>query len=329
MPKVKVTKIKVGDCVGTPGDHKVRTVWGRVDKVKHDGSLVLIASRDWATESSKKYGDGFGHYTARASESLLVSDTKCKRPTLGRRRCWRPTRSSASSRRAARRSARSTSSASLATRSTRSPTACRGSWRSAWPPTRPRSAGLEAAGSARVEPARRARRRTGTVQLPVVNFLDERLPQRFWDKVTPCPMSGCWLWVAGWTGAQKAPSTCRGDYGVFRWHGDVVNTHILSYEVFVGVVPDGMQVDHKCRVRCCCRPDHLEAVTQRVNVLRGVGASAVHARKVTCPKGHPYDSVRVRRDGTVCRFCWTCRDEKMQAASERWHARRRLTQPSM
>lgn len=85
MAKVKVTKIKVGDCVGTPGDRKVRTVWGRVDKIRRDPPIINFASRDWASPSAKQYGDGFGYYTARATESLQVNDKKCSRQ-LGRSR---------------------------------------------------------------------------------------------------------------------------------------------------------------------------------------------------------------------------------------------------
>ena len=62
-----------------------------------------------------------------------------------------------------------------------------------------------------------------------------------------------------------------------------------------------MTLDHLCRNRACVRVDHLELVTNKVNVLRGVGACAVHARKDACPKGHLYDAVYGQRLCTVCK----------------------------
>jgi hypothetical protein len=72
ISKIKVERIKVGDTIGTPGDRKVRTLWGRVDKIEKTDGLVILCSREWATESNRKYGDGFGCYTARNGESLKV-----------------------------------------------------------------------------------------------------------------------------------------------------------------------------------------------------------------------------------------------------------------
>ncbi|MBT2412652.1 HNH endonuclease [Streptomyces sp. ISL-12] len=66
-----------------------------------------------------------------------------------------------------------------------------------------------------------------------------------------------------WTG-----STDQG-YGRLRFRGRLVRAHRFSYELNVGPIPDGHQVDHLCRTPSCVRPDHLEAVTQRENVLRG------------------------------------------------------------
>jgi hypothetical protein len=72
MPKVKVEKIKVGDYVCTPGDRKTRWVCGEVHKIELDDGAISLGSRDWATESSKKYGSGIGYYTALPGESLMV-----------------------------------------------------------------------------------------------------------------------------------------------------------------------------------------------------------------------------------------------------------------
>jgi len=70
--KIDVTKIRVGDLIGTPGDRKVRTVWGRVARIEKSKTIITFCSPDWATESSRKYGSGEGCYTARRGEKLSV-----------------------------------------------------------------------------------------------------------------------------------------------------------------------------------------------------------------------------------------------------------------
>lgn len=90
---------------------------------------------------------------------------------------------------------------------------------------------------------------------------DARLPQRFWDKVRLEP-SGCWLWTA---------NTNRG-YGNFTVAGKTRKAHRISYQTFVGAIPDGLALDHLCRVRACVNPSHLEPVTWAENVRRGDAA---------------------------------------------------------
>jgi hypothetical protein len=77
----------------------------------------------------------------------------------------------------------------------------------------------------------------------------------FWAKVDKTET--CWLW----TGAML------NGYGKF-WAGKTVFAHRWSYERFIGPIPKGLHLDHLCRVPACVRPDHLEAVTNRENVLR-------------------------------------------------------------
>src|SRR3990167_4576388 len=74
------------------------------------------------------------------------------------------------------------------------------------------------------------------------------------------PNTGCWLWMG----------SCSGGYAKISTRGGrpPASVHVLMYENAVGPVPDGLELDHKCRVRCCVNPGHLEPVTRRVNVLR-------------------------------------------------------------
>lgn len=132
---------------------------------------------------------------------------------------------------------------------------------------------------------------------------DERLPDRFWNKVTENEDTGCWEW----TGARN-----KGGYSRFNWptRTDSVYGHRLAYETLVGPIADGLHIDHLCRVRHCVNPAHMEAVTCRVNLLRGDAPCAKHAVKTHCPRGHAYEGENLRlyrnRKGSVLRMCREC-----------------------
>lgn len=99
------------------------------------------------------------------------------------------------------------------------------------------------------------------------------------------------------------------------------HSHRFAYELLVGPVPEGMQLDHLCRNRWCCNPEHLELVTPRENTLRGVGPSAVNAVKTHCKNGHEFTPENTRVDQrTGERGCWTCR----RAISAAWNAKQSL-----
>lgn len=95
---------------------------------------------------------------------------------------------------------------------------------------------------------------------------------------------GCWVWQksrnnAGygqmWTGS-RSDGTRK-----FR------QVHIVSYETFVGAIPEGMVLDHLCRVPACANPEHLEAVTQNENLDRGRSARANTVQRTRVPsRGH-------------------------------------------
>ena len=105
-----------------------------------------------------------------------------------------------------------------------------------------------------------------------------------------------------WHGAIAANG-----YGRITFRGVDTTVHRAAYELANGPIPVGLQVDHLCRNRACWRPSHLEAVTQRENLLRGEGATGTNARKTECVHGHPFDDAntyRNKKDGTrQCRAC--------------------------
>jgi len=102
-----------------------------------------------------------------------------------------------------------------------------------------------------------------------VDYGDERLPQRFWDKVYPCPVTGCWHWGAAFHASNRAKSN---RYGKFSFEGRFRSSHILTGTLKFGPQPSSREFDHLCRVTLCCNPAHLEPVTHLVNVRRGVRA---------------------------------------------------------
>lgn len=96
-------------------------------------------------------------------------------------------------------------------------------------------------------------------------------------------------------------------YGTFAIMSKKVPAHRISYLEFVGEIPEGLVLDHLCRNRRCVNPNHLEAVTQQVNLMRGQTMNVLNKDKTHCPKGHEYtdDNTYVRKNGW--RDCKTCK----------------------
>jgi hypothetical protein len=122
------------------------------------------------------------------------------------------------------------------------------------------------------------------------------IPNRFWSKVWPCPNTGCWHW------GGTIHHTGYGSY----WYGyRSVLPHRYIYEVIHGPLPPVMKVDHICRNKSCVNPAHLDAVTQRENIIRGMAPASVNAAKTHCIHGHPFagDNLIVRCYGSHPRRC--------------------------
>lgn len=135
---------------------------------------------------------------------------------------------------------------------------------------------------------------TGSVEL-----LDRSIPlaDRLWPRINKRG-DGCWVW----TGALNASG-----YGVIGLGAmTLARVHRLTYEMLVGPIPEGLQLDHLCRVRACCNPTHLEPVTNRENFLRGEHPIARAVRSNRCARDLHDMAVtaHVRPNGT--RYCRAC-----------------------
>lgn len=119
---------------------------------------------------------------------------------------------------------------------------------------------------------------------------------------------GCWRWVG--TRSGKPGRT----YGKATRDGKGIPAHRLGYELFVGPIPEGLELDHLCRFTMCVNPAHLEPVTRRENVRRAFAARG------QCPKGHPYTPENrapngVTRYGYPKTRCRPCDLERHRVAS--------------
>ncbi len=135
--------------------------------------------------------------------------------------------------------------------------------------------------------------------------------------VTYEPNTGCWLYIGG---------VCKDGYAKVKRSGQFLG-HRASYVESVGPIPDGCEIDHLCRVRCCVNPAHLEPVTHGANVRRGVYPKETHrnGRKTHCKRGHALEGSNLIMEGSnlimegPARKCRAC---KMASMRERYARKR-------
>jgi hypothetical protein len=135
----------------------------------------------------------------------------------------------------------------------------------------------------------------------------------------------CWLWTG--------PPSANG-YGRVAVGRRYVQAHRASYEVHVGPIPAGLELDHLCHTealatsaggpscphRLCVNPAHLRPATQLLNILTGLSPSARNARKTHCDDGHEFAGTNliVMPDGRRrCRLCENARQRTRRAAKRK------------
>jgi hypothetical protein len=138
--------------------------------------------------------------------------------------------------------------------------------------------------------------------MPKVMYGDP-LAVRLFARIVVSP-SGCWLF---------GPAIEKGWYGKI-WDGErAANTHAIVWSWLRGPVPEGRELDHLCRNRPCCNPDHMEPVTHKENCMRGLLPIIGRLRRFTqthCKRGHEFNSenTRFEKKQRVCLICKRERD---------------------
>lgn len=150
--------------------------------------------------------------------------------------------------------------------------------------------------------------------------------ERFMSHVEKVTESGCWIWMA------SIGSGGYGKFGVGARPGKKLSqgsvsraAHQVAYELMFGPIPEGMDLDHLCRVRCCVNPQHLEPVTHQENCRRGIAAEVATARnraKTHCPRGHEYtpENTFVTQGGRKCKACRVIFDQERFQERGRWYS---------
>lgn len=142
----------------------------------------------------------------------------------------------------------------------------------------------------------------GSLDPLIIADIQNPITVKRFQKFVRVDESGCHIW----TGTLHSKG-----YGVFHlskeFGGGPVRAHRVAWALAGKPLLPDMELDHVCRNRPCvhAHPDHLDQVTDAVNVLRGEGPTAINKRKTTCPEGHPYDegNTYISRGKRYCRAC--------------------------
>lgn len=142
---------------------------------------------------------------------------------------------------------------------------------------------------------------------------------RFLAKFAIDPVSGCWNWTA---------FINEGGYGMITNDRKPRRAHRISYEIHVGPIPNGLDLDHLCRNRRCVNPSHLEPVTRKENLRRsptackagGVTTAALVRARKACPQGHLYsvENTVLTNDGKwrKCKECHRAQERRRYASKQ-------------
>ncbi len=97
--------------------------------------------------------------------------------------------------------------------------------------------------------------------------------------------NGCWLW-------QGKPASCG--HGQISYKGRTWGTHRIIYAYYHGKIEEGLNVLHSCDVPNCCNPEHLEAGTQKKNMIDSSSRGRSGGRRVTGLRMVDAEEIRLR-----------------------------------
>ena len=152
--------------------------------------------------------------------------------------------------------------------------------------------------------------------MPIGIYSRPSLFERFEERYIPEPNSGCWLWIGA------CLNTGYGEIGLGK---KTLLAHRVSYEFYRGKIPDGLQIDHLCRVRCCVNPWHMEPVTIGENVRRGESVKLTKARcalQTHCKNGHLLSGSNLYLRPEGGRACKQCRYDRKRLFLQRQKEKR-------
>lgn len=141
-------------------------------------------------------------------------------------------------------------------------------------------------------------------KMPAYRNIEERISEKFQINYE----TGCWEW----TGALDI-----GGYGQISVDNRCKLAHRISWNVFKGAIPNGLQIDHLCRNRKCVNPDHLRVTTRKDNILCSNGITARQVRQTHCKRGHEFTKENTYIDTKEGRNCIECK----RMLQRRWGAK--------
>ncbi len=124
-------------------------------------------------------------------------------------------------------------------------------------------------------------------------------PERIWKFIKiPKDPNGCWIWIGcfHWNG-----------YGQLTFDHEHYRSHRFVYEYLVDQIPKGIELHHVCENRRCVNPFHLQPLTPKEHMMKGMGIGRINIEKTHCNHGHKFTKENII-NYNGWRYCRKCKD---------------------